>query len=1276
MDSVKGFSISALTEKNYPTWKVQIKMQLKRDDLFNIVNGTETPPANDADANVLSKYNLRRDRALATIVLAIDPKLLYLLGDPSDPAVVWTTLQNVFMKKTWSNKLRLKKKLYNLKLIPGGNLQEHLKEFVELFGELAVIDSALEEEDRVITLLASLPDNFSTIVTTLEALDAVPTWDVVTERLLHEDAKMQGNFNVSENQALVSSKPVYKKKVIVCHFCNKSGHIKKNCFSFKRKMKNNDINSGRANPSIVNTVEGNVTLFASALSSVESNSSWIIDSGASQHMSNNVSSFFELTDLSSPIAIKIGSGETLQAVAVGKISLKLRLPDDKINDCTLLNVLYVPKLAYNLLSVSQAASTGKCTSFYETDCKIYCKNLIVATGSKIGKLYVLNCSVNETVTANYSSAVSDSETLWHRRFCHLGINNLRKLFSNNLVIGPKCNVSDKKFFCEPCCHGKNHKTPFDCSAEKTVRQPFDLIHSDVCGKIDPVSQGGGNYFVTFIDDSTRYLWVYIMKNKSDVFQIFKDWSIMIQKQYDCKIKRFRTDNGGEYTSNEFEMYLKKEGIVHEKTIPYTPEQNGLAERMNRTLIETIRTMLADSNVSKSLWAEAISTASYVRNRSPASALDNMTPYEALNKRKPNVKHLRVFGSTGYVHVPKEARSKLDSTSLKCVFVGYGTITKGYRMYNPISSKILFSRNVIFNEKQSVENEEKQAALQPVLYYDDNDKSDEDDNFSHNVVTSQRKSMRRINPPNRFGEWVCSSVVDIPEPKTVSEALNGPESNEWKLAMQREIDSIDSNNVWTLTKSSNGKAPITTKWIFKRKIGSDGNVSSYKARLVAQGFSQRPGVDYEETFAPVIRFESVRTIIALSAKHNMKIHQMDVSSAFLNGNIEEELYLTQPEGFIQSGKENFLCKLNKAIYGLKQAPKCWNSCIDSFLKELKFEQSSNDSCIYTKTIDNKHCILGIYVDDVIIASESIDYINDIKTSLNSRFKMKDLGSLNYFLGVNIDTRNEGIFLHQSSCISSMLTKFGFDNCKSVSTPTDVSCPLDKTNDNDELFDNETYQSAVGTLLYLSIRTRPDINFAVSNVAKFSSCPSSKHWVAVKRIFRYLKGTDSFGLFYSRHHNNEFVGYSDSDWAGDKTDRKSTSGYCFKIGDSLISWRSNKQTCVALSTAEAEYVALAAASQEAIWLNELFRDMNFEYDSPMTIYEDNQSAIALANNPRNHPKTKHIDIKYHFIRDLVKQSRIKIEYCPTELMLADIFTKPITTDKFIKLRNMIGMFCCQI
>ena len=452
---------------------------------------------------------------------------------------------------------------------------------------------------------------------------------------------------------------------------------------------------------------------------------------------------------------------------------------------------------------------------------------------------------------------------------------------------------------------------------------LELVHTDVCGKMDSESLSGKEYFISFIDDKSRHTWTYPIKRKSDSYSVFLEWKSQVERSKDTKLKKLRSDNGGEYISDEFESYLKKEGIIHQRTVRKTPEQNGVAERFNRTVVEAIRSMLSESGLPKKFWAEALATATYLRNRSPTKAVSGMTPIEAWSGVKPNVTHLRVFGSLCFSHIPKDERKKLDFKAQEAIFLGYGLETKGYRLYNLTTQKVFFSRDVIFDEmKFPNKNTERREEVENRIELEENEyelRDESDLEEVHHEVEAEvtRRSTRERKAPNYFGEWVNMAKEKTEEPKTVKEALNSENKVKWKEAMNNEIESLKKHEVWDLVKLPAGRKAIGSKWIFKCKTDADGNVERYKARLVAQGFTQKYGIDYEETFSPVVRFESVRTVLALAAKLGFKLHQMDIKTAFLNGELEEEIFMRQPEEFIEEGKEEMVCKLKRSIYGLKQ-----------------------------------------------------------------------------------------------------------------------------------------------------------------------------------------------------------------------------------------------------------------------------------------------------------------------------------------------------------------------
>mgnify|MGYP001791670327 CR=1 FL=1 len=490
---------------------------------------------------------------------------------------------------------------------------------------------------------------------------------------------------------------------------------------------------------------------------------------------------------------------------------------------------------------------------------------------------------------------------------------------------------------------------------------------------------------------------------------------------------------------------------------------------------------------------------------------------------------------------------------------------------------------------------------------------------------------------------------------------------WIKAMEEEIKMIEKNETWELVDPPSNKDVIGVKWVYKTKLNPDGSIQKHKARLVAKGYAQIPGVDYTETFAPVARMDTIRALIALAAQKKWKIYQLDVKSAFLNGELKDEIYVEQPEGFLQ--EEGKVLRLKKALYGLKQAPKAWYTKIDGYFTHQGFRRSISEPTLYIKSQGNNIIIVSLYVDDLIVTGNNTSLIEEFKKDMMDTFEMSNLGLMHYFLGMEIKQEEEGIFISQKKYTEDMLKKFRMQDCKPVVTPLIPNEKL-KKEDGSKPANATNYRSLIGSLLYLTA-TRPDIMYATSLLSRFMESPSETHYGAAKRLLRYLQGTINYGIWYKPSPDSQIVGYTDSDWAGSQDDMKSTSGYAFTLGSGIFSWGSKKQDSVALSSAEAEYVAAAGAACQAIWLKRILADMGELQDSATEIYCDNKSAIAMARNPVQHNRTKHIDIKYHFLRDVQANELIEMKYCPTEEQLADIFTKALPRDRFQFLRKMLGV-----
>ena len=511
--------------------------------------------------------------------------------------------------------------------------------------------------------------------------------------------------------------------------------------------------------------------------------------------------------------------------------------------------------------------------------------------------------------------------------------------------------------------------------------------------------------------------------------------------------------------------------------------------------------------------------------------------------------------------------------------------------------------------------------------------------------------------------------DLYEPANYSDVMESKDSSLWKLAIADEYDSLIKNNTWTLTLLPPGRVAIKSRWLFKIKTGAEGTAPRYKARLVAKGYSQRSGIDYGETYAPVAKHDTLRVILSIVAAYDLEMIQLDIKTAFLYGELNEEIYLQQPEGYVAADKENHVCHLHKSLYGLKQASRVWNRHFDTFLKEFGLQTSTADPCLYIRRQKDEFIIVVIWVDDGLVCSNSSAAIGSIVKYLGKHFDMRSTPA-EHFVGLSI-TRNrmdKTLHLSQPEYVKTILRRFHMNDCKPRKIPADPNARMTKNSGSIDI--QAPFREAVGCLMYLMLCTRPDIAFAVNQVSQFCEKPYLEHWNAVKRIFAYLQGTQTHGLRFGAM-GHQLKGYTDADYAGNLETRQSTSGFIFTLYGGPVAWSSRRQSCVALSTTEAEYVAASDATKEGIWLRRLLLDLNPEWNVPLPLLCDNQSAIRLIRNPEFHQRTKHIDVRYHFIRGHHEAKEIDVLYVPTEEQLADPFTKPLPNPRFTTLRDSLGI-----
>ncbi|CAI5476241.1 unnamed protein product [Closterium sp. Yama58-4] len=905
----------------------------------------------------------------------------------------------------------------------------------------------------------------------------------------------------------------------------------------------------------------------------------------------------------------------------------------------------------------------------------------------------------------------------HRRLGHVAMPVLKRLEKDGAVKGLKLNGQPPDENCEICLLSKFTRFPFHSVAGRS-KKPLELVHMDLVGPLLVQGHKGERYFLTIVDDWSRLMWAYPLKQKDHAASTIRDDCLQfVEKQAECVVKRIRTDRGGEFLGAEMTAWLKKQGIQRELTTAYTPQSNGVAERANRTILETARALLIESGLGNSMW-----------------------PHARWLGRKPPVDMLRVFGCMAVAHVPKTYRSKLGASAIWCVHLGLAAESKGWLLWEPSKGVLFDSRDVKFIEgmmygswekqpearvSQQMEQITMQLDLTPSVWEegeeaaagggdgekvqeapaDGGEVSDSTGEAAGSERGEQQQSKGKVpklpqrrkpkgvvmkgweTPVSRPGRTRMATMKltagsdvaeqqlgneeamlilphgydpdeeDEPaycflapapeEPASMEEALAGPDRDKWLASRDAEYYSLLENGTWDLVVLLEGKKAVQCKWVLRIKTDDKGQVTIYKSRLVAKGFMQKEKQDFNGIFAPTAKPPTLRVLLADAAVSGKFIIQMDISTAFLNGILEEDVYMTQPPGY-EDGTGR-VCKLKKSIYGLKQAPRCWYQKLAAVLEEMGFRTSSCDESLFLKGEGEKLVLFLVYVDDILLFSSSMKEIQKVQQQLMENFKCKNLGEVKYYLGMHVerDLDHTWLKLHQEKFIKELGEKYGIENERKVATPLPAEFKLVKATEDEgvEAEEQQQFQSLVGSLLYAAVHTRPDISFSVGQLARVVQNPSEEQVDAARRVVKYLNSHPSIGVQYSASaqvkqkgvevlkEKGERLGegklfltcFTDATWASEKEDSSSVGGYICVVGGGPVSWRSKKQTETALSSVESEYMAMFHGVKEVIWLRRLLEEIGQEQKVATPLFCDSKGALGMARNAVLHGLNKHMRIK---------------------------------------------------
>ena len=1342
-------------ERKFEQWLVKFMGYMRLQKLHDIIDpptnttGDDTTATNTGEgatattAAVVTDNTEKNAECFAELIQFLDNRSLSLVMRDAydDGKKALSILKDHYAGKGKPRVISLYTELTSLCKMPSESVTDYIIKAENTATALRNADEAVSDALLIAMVLKGLPSQYKPFEVVMTQSDKNITFSEFKVALRnYEDTENARGTRKNDSSVMKINSGNQKQKPVVCYSCGQPGHKsnvcknkginnKKWCSYCKLDNHTNKTcrNKGKAAEQVKQCNDGELHHFSFTLNTCGpheiSNDLFLVDTGATTHIVNCDSNFISFDKNFDPEThfIELADGSKTNNVALkrGTVEIFLRNTSGNVVLGTLDDVLYVPSYPHNIFSVQAATVKGACINFFPESAQLVTGNGTKFEIEKFGKLFYLRN--NSLSTSSLCTVRSLNVESWHRLLGHCNRSDILKM--EKIVQG--MHISGKNDFnCEVCVLGKQTQV-ISRKPDERAKRSLEFIHTDLNGPIDPVSSDGFKFVISFSDDYSGFVFTYFLKHKNDASRALEKF--LADSAPFGQIKRMRTDGGGEYVSKDFKSILTKHCIKHELSAPYSPHQNGTAERWWRTCFDMGRCFLIESKLPKHLWPYAVMMATFVRNRCYQQRTKQI-PFSLLTGKLPDFNNLYRFGSTCYAY--DKSAKKLDPRSIKGVFIGYDRESPSYLVYFPDENKIKKFRCIKCFDEMNVKDDGHDVPLvyeedvddfriskrripeppvpqldsdvpAPVVVSDDHDIGNVDGNVPTPVVVSDSQDVgsvedehvqlmggtedrRREYParerrrPQHLHDYdlsndqidivthemyanidYCFKASTIHIPKTYKEALASPESHQWKLAMDDEMNALTDNNTFSLMELPKDKKLIGGRWVYALKSDPDGN-DVCKARYVAKGYTQVYGSDYFDTFSPTAKMTSVRIFMQYSVEYGLVIHQLDVKTAYLNAAIDCEIYMKQPEGYIQPGNENLVCKLNKSLYGLKQSGRNWNVLLHKSLIDIDFVQCSGDACVYVHLTNSILMgIILIWVDDIIISVKSMKLMDKIKDHLKGKFKMKDMGKINYFLGIHFVQSDSKLEMNQSHYLQRILEKYGMADCKPRSTPCELRPSIPQKSD---ICDNpRTYREIIGSLIYAMTCTRPDLSWVVSKLSQHLADPDESDWIMVKHVLRYIKGTLEYKLCYTKTADGlALTGYSDSDWAS-SLDRRSTSGYYFSLNPKgpPISWKTRKQQTVALSSCEAEYMALSLSTQEILYLMTILKDLLIHVNP--IIYSDSQSALSLIRNPVNHNRSKHIDIRYHFIREKFTNGSVDFRYVPTDKNVSDLMTKPATKQK---------------